>query len=59
MFSITEIDISKYAVGMKMSNLFLDPLGYHLLITLTPKNGDNPPPELLYLHRKTTKLKQV
>ncbi|KAL2749921.1 vacuolar protein sorting-associated protein 18 isoform X1 [Vespula maculifrons] len=56
---VEEIDISKYAVGMKMSNLFLDPLGYHLLITLTPKNGDNPPPELLYLHRKTTKLKQA
>ncbi|XP_047356828.1 vacuolar protein sorting-associated protein 18 homolog isoform X3 [Vespa velutina] len=56
---VEEIDISKYAVGMKMSNLFLDPLGYHLLITLTPKNGDNPPSELLYLHRKTTKLKQA
>ncbi|XP_043488268.1 vacuolar protein sorting-associated protein 18 homolog isoform X2 [Polistes fuscatus] len=56
---VEEIDISKYAVGMKMSNLFLDPLGYHLLITLTSKNGDNPPPELLYLHRKTTKLKQA
>ncbi|KAI4496505.1 hypothetical protein M0804_000315 [Polistes exclamans] len=56
---VEEIDISKYAVGMKISNLFLDPLGYHLLITLTSKNGDNPPPELLYLHRKTTKLKQA
>lgn len=56
---VEEIDISKYAVGMKMSNLFLDPLGYHLLITLTSKNGDNPPPELLYLHRKTIKLKQA
>ncbi|KAI4499403.1 hypothetical protein M0802_005663 [Mischocyttarus mexicanus] len=56
---VEEIDISKYAVGMQISNLFLDPLGYHLLITLTTKNGDNPPPELLYLHRKTTKLKQA
>ncbi|XP_015172039.1 PREDICTED: vacuolar protein sorting-associated protein 18 homolog isoform X2 [Polistes dominula] len=56
---VEEIDISKYAVGMKISNLFLDPLGYHLLITLTSKNGDNPPPELLYLHRKTIKLKQA
>lgn len=56
---VEEVDISKYALNMKMSNLFLDPLGYHLLISLTPKNGDNPPPELLYLHRKTTKLKQA
>lgn len=44
---------------MKMSGLFLDPLGHHLLITLVPRHGDNPPPELFYLHRKTTKLKQA
>lgn len=44
---------------MKMSGMFLDPLGNHLLIALVPKNQDNPPPELFYLHRKTTKLKQV
>lgn len=39
--------------------MFLDPLGNHLLITLVSKNQDNSPPELFYLHRKTTKLKQV
>lgn len=45
---------------MKMSGLFLDPLGHHLLITLVPRHGENgPPPELYYLHRKTTKLKQA
>jgi len=44
---------------MKMSGLFLDPLGYHLLITLVSRHKDNPPPELFYLHRKTTKLKQA
>ncbi|XP_053975095.1 vacuolar protein sorting-associated protein 18 homolog isoform X2 [Hylaeus anthracinus] len=54
-----EIDISKYALNMKMSGMFLDPLGNHLLITLTPKSQDNPPPELFYLHKKTTKLKQA
>ncbi|XP_014476276.1 PREDICTED: vacuolar protein sorting-associated protein 18 homolog isoform X2 [Dinoponera quadriceps] len=55
-----EIDISKYMLTMKMSGLFLDPLGHHLLITLVPRYGDNgPPPELYYLHRKTTKLKQA
>lgn len=57
--SFTEIDISKYTLTMKMSNLFLDPLGHHLLITLVPRNGDSPPPELYYLHRKATKLKQA
>ncbi|TGZ50267.1 Vacuolar protein sorting-associated protein 18-like protein [Temnothorax longispinosus] len=54
-----EIDISKYALSMKISGLFLDPLGHHLLITLVPRHGDNPPPELFYLHRKTAKLKQA
>jgi len=44
---------------MKMSGLFLDPLGYHLLITLVSRHGDNPPSELFYLHKKTTKLKQA
>ncbi|XP_076171976.1 vacuolar protein sorting-associated protein 18 dor [Ptiloglossa arizonensis] len=54
-----EIDISKYTVNMKISGMFLDPLGNHLLITLVSKNQDNSPPELFYLHRKTTKLKQA
>ena len=54
-----EIDISKYAVSMKMSGMFLDPLGNHLLIAFVPNQQDNPPPELFYLHRKTTKLKQA
>nr|XP_034180513.1 vacuolar protein sorting-associated protein 18 homolog [Osmia lignaria] len=54
-----EIDISKYAVNMKMSGMFLDPLGNHLLIALVSKSQDNPAPELFYLHRKTTKLKQA
>lgn len=56
-----EIDISKYAMNMEMSRMFLDPLGNHLLISLVPKSQDppNPPPELFYLHRKTTKLKQA
>lgn len=57
--SFAEVDISKYALSMKMSGLFLDPLGHHLLITMVPRHGDNPPPELFYLHRKTTKLKQA
>ncbi|XP_076234523.1 vacuolar protein sorting-associated protein 18 dor isoform X2 [Calliopsis andreniformis] len=63
-----EIDISKYVINMKISGMFLDPLGNHLLIALVPKLQDNPPPtkvqdspppELFYLHRKTTKLKQA
>ncbi|XP_034942311.1 vacuolar protein sorting-associated protein 18 homolog isoform X2 [Chelonus insularis] len=55
---IEEIDISKYIGNMKISGLFLDPLGYHLLITMVPKVGDSPP-DLFYLHRSSTKLKQA
>lgn len=56
-----EIDISKFATNMNMSGMFLDPLGNHLLIALISKSQEPPnsPPELYYLHRKTTKLKQA
>ncbi|XP_076650787.1 vacuolar protein sorting-associated protein 18 dor isoform X1 [Halictus rubicundus] len=60
--NIEEINIAKYAVNMKMSGMFFDPLGNHLLIALVPKNPsakDSPPSELFYLHKKTTKLKQA
>ncbi|KAF3420783.1 hypothetical protein E2986_04403 [Frieseomelitta varia] len=59
--SFSEIDISKFAMNMKMSAMFLDPLGNHLLIALISKSQEPPnsPPELYYLHRKTTKLKQA
>lgn len=59
-FLLAEIDISKFTSNMKMSGLFLDPLGQHLLISLVPKTETaNVIPELFYLHRKTTKLKQA
>lgn len=54
-----DIDISKYSMNMKLSGLYLDPLGNHLLIALVPRNGETPLAELFYLHRKTTKLKQA
>lgn len=43
--------------GLKVSNLFLDPLGNHLLIALSPKSPGFTP-ELLYLHRKSNKPKK-
>ncbi|XP_044574836.1 vacuolar protein sorting-associated protein 18 homolog isoform X2 [Cotesia glomerata] len=54
-----EIDVSKYVTNMKLSGLYLDPLGNHLLITIVPKNGDSPPADLFYVHRTSTKLKQA
>jgi len=43
---------------LKLSGLFLDPLGHHVLLSLSPRNAETPA-ELLYLSRKTSKLKQV
>ncbi|XP_066588166.1 vacuolar protein sorting-associated protein 18 homolog [Prorops nasuta] len=57
--NIEEIDISKYMTNMKLSNLFLDPLGNHLLLPLVPKQGDNPQPELYYVHKQSNKLKHA
>ncbi|KOC69473.1 Vacuolar protein sorting-associated protein 18 like protein, partial [Habropoda laboriosa] len=57
--SLDVIDISKYTTNMKISGMFLDPLGNHLLIAFVAKSENNSPPELYYLHRKTTKLKQA
>lgn len=50
--------MEKYLAGLKVSNLFLDPLGNHLLIALTPKSTGFSP-ELLYLNRKTNKPKKI
>jgi hypothetical protein len=43
---------------LKLSGLFLDPLGHHLLLSLSSRNSETPA-ELLYLSRKTSKPKQV
>lgn len=57
--NFAEIDISKFVGNLKVTGMFLDPLGYHILINATPKQGDSSPAELLYLNRKYTKLKSV
>lgn len=55
---LTEIELGKYMSHLKLSDLFLDPLGHHLLLSLSSRNTETPA-ELLYLSHKTTKLKQV
>ncbi|XP_017785036.1 PREDICTED: vacuolar protein sorting-associated protein 18 homolog isoform X2 [Nicrophorus vespilloides] len=51
-----EISISKYTKASRLTNLFLDPQGNHLLMTFAPINPDGPS-ELVYLARKSNKLK--
>ncbi|XP_045497212.1 vacuolar protein sorting-associated protein 18 homolog [Colias croceus] len=42
----------------KLTSIFLDPLGHHLLLAFAARNKDGSP-ELVYLHRKSNKLKSV
>ncbi|KAK9880905.1 hypothetical protein WA026_013236 [Henosepilachna vigintioctopunctata] len=51
-----EVSLSKFNESHRLTNLFLDPTGNHLLITLVPNNKEGSP-ELLYLSRKSNKLK--
>ncbi|XP_046959364.1 vacuolar protein sorting-associated protein 18 homolog isoform X1 [Vanessa cardui] len=54
-----EIQYTKFVQpNSKLTSIFLDPLGYHLLMAFTARNKDGNP-ELVYLHRKSSKLKTV
>lgn len=50
--------LEKHMTGLRVSNLFFDPTGNHLLIALATKYPGFPP-ELLYLHRKSNKPKKI
>ncbi|XP_019530422.3 vacuolar protein sorting-associated protein 18 homolog [Aedes albopictus] len=54
----TEVPIEKYVGGFKSCNLFLDPLGAHLFITLSPKTPGLTH-EVLYLQRNSFKPKFI
>lgn len=51
-----EITLTKYAQTGRLSNLFLDHTGNHLLLTFSPKSVETSS-ELIYLTRKSAKLK--
>ncbi|KAI5652101.1 pep3/Vps18/deep orange family domain-containing protein [Phthorimaea operculella] len=54
-----EIQYTKYVQqNTKLTGIFLDPLGFHLLLAFAPRNKDGNP-ELVYLHRKSNKPKSV
>ncbi|CAH0750606.1 unnamed protein product [Diatraea saccharalis] len=53
-----EIEYTKFHPNAKLTGIFLDPLGYHLLLAFIARNKDGYP-ELVYLHRKSSKLKSV
>lgn len=54
-----ELQYSKFVQpNTKLTGIFLDPLGYHLLLAFAARNKDGNP-ELVYLHRRSSKLKSV
>lgn len=53
-----EVFLEKHMTGLRVSNIFLDPTGNHLLIALATKCPGFVP-ELLYLHRKSNKPKKI
>lgn len=55
---IAEVFLEKHMTGLRVSNIFLDPTGNHLLIALATKCPGFVP-ELLYLHRKSNKPKKI
>lgn len=55
---ISEVFLEKHMTGLRVSNIFLDPTGNHLLIALATKCPGFVP-ELLYLHRKSNKPKKI
>lgn len=53
-----EVALDKFVGGLKITNIFLDPLGAHLIIATAPKTPGISA-ELFYLHRRSTKPKKI
>lgn len=53
---ISDITLSNYTSLTNLTNIFLDPLGQHILLSFTSLSQDRSP-ELLYLSRKSVKPK--
>lgn len=53
-----EIPLAKYTSNFRISNLFLDPTGNHLLLGLIPKTPEGLP-DMLYISKKSDKIKST
>lgn len=52
-----EISLTKYTTNFRITNIFLDPTGNHLLLGLVPKSEGLP--DLLYISKKSDKVKST
>lgn len=55
---ILEISLNKYLAGYKISKLFLDPTGYHTLISLVPSTPGLSA-DFLYIHGNGPKVRRI
>lgn len=53
----TEIPLTKYTSNFRITNLFLDPTGNHLLLSIIPKSEGLP--DMLYISKKSDKIKST
>lgn len=54
----SEVFLEKFITGQRVSKMFLDPTGNHLLLALTPKSSGYSA-ELMYLNRNSNKPKLI
>jgi hypothetical protein len=53
-----EIDVAKFAMQSRISGLFFDPSGRHLIVSISGQDRETPV-DTVYFNWKTNKLKQV
>ena len=53
-----EIDLKAHGVEAKLSNMYLDPSGQHLILAFSPRDSQNPA-EVMYLGPKGSKPKEI
>jgi vacuolar protein sorting-associated protein 18 len=54
----SEVFLEKFITGQRVSNMFLDPTGSHLILSLTPKSSGYTA-ELMYLNKNNNKPKII
>lgn len=54
----SEVFLEKFITGLRVSNVFIDPTGTHLLLALTPKSSGYSA-ELMYLNKNSNKPKII
>lgn len=60
LYCVAEIEFSRLNPQLRLTRLFLDPTGDHLLLCFVPRNAETSfQAELFYLNRKSTKIRQV